>query len=303
MKNNDLDERYPFNVINCIFGTHNWFPKDVEAAEELIGNQDFWTDYEKVLDSLDDEYEDLAVKHFKEGKTLNEIAVEEKASPEIIEARLAKTLRQLRHPNRSKYLRKYINRGIHMITFEIGVLTQSKKDKIAKGIEKYKEIKRLYDNGIRLDDTSNDDTVEFQKLFNSFYKVRRNKEWRRVFYGLLEELKTNKDVKFADLYAEFTARLKACNMEKKEKSFVSKMLHTINNDSCIIDKNVLKGLGIKGNDPVKIYDKLKDIYNGILLPEADKSGFYADFDEQFPSGTDISKVKKIDFYLWALFAK
>lgn len=72
------------------FGTHDCFPKDVETAEELIKNQEFWTDYEKVLNSIDDKCKDLAVKHFKEGKTLNEIASEEKVSFEVIDARCAK---------------------------------------------------------------------------------------------------------------------------------------------------------------------------------------------------------------------
>lgn len=108
MNNNILSERYPFNVINCIFGTHDCFPKDVETAEELIGNQEFWADYEKVLNSLDDECKDLAVKYFKDGQSLAEIATEESISYEEIEARFAKTLKQLRHPSRSKILSKYL---------------------------------------------------------------------------------------------------------------------------------------------------------------------------------------------------
>lgn len=303
MNNNDLGKRYPFNVINCIFGTHDCFPKDAETAEELIKNQEFLADYEKVLDMLDDECKSVVIKHFKDGKSVEEISKEINSDFETADDLLAKALRQLRHPNRSNLLKKYINRGIHMINFNIGGLTQSQKDKMAKGIEKYVKIKELFDSGIRLNDTTNADTIEFQRLFNSFYKVRRNDEWRKVFYNLFEELKTNTDVKFADIYEKFTARLKAYNIDRKEKSFVSKMLHTINDDSYIIDQNVLKGLNIKGNDAVKIYDELKDIYNKNLLPEANKSGFFADFDAQFPSGADISKVKKIDFYLWALFAK
>lgn len=108
MENNDLGERYPFNVINCIFGTHDCFSKDAETAEKLIKNQEFWTDYEKALDALDTECKDLVVKHFKEGKTLNEIASEEKVSYEEIDARFAKMLRLLRHPSRSKILSKYL---------------------------------------------------------------------------------------------------------------------------------------------------------------------------------------------------
>lgn len=108
MNNNNLGERYPFNVINCILGTPDCFPKDAEKAKELIENQEFWADYEKVLDMVDDECKVLVINHFKEGKDLNEIALEEKVSYEVIEARLAKTLKQLRHPSRSKILSKYL---------------------------------------------------------------------------------------------------------------------------------------------------------------------------------------------------
>lgn len=108
MNNNDLRERYPFNVINCIFGTHDCFPKDEETAEKLIGNQEFWTDYEKVLNSIDAECKSLVTKHFKDGQSLAEIAAEESISYEEIDARCAKALRQLRHPSRSKILSKYL---------------------------------------------------------------------------------------------------------------------------------------------------------------------------------------------------
>lgn len=303
MNNNNLRERYPFNLINCIFGTNNCFPKDLQTAEELIGNQEFWADYEKVLNSLDDECKDLAVKHFEDGQSLTEIAAEESISYEEIEARFAKTLKQLRHPSRSNLLKKYIYRGIHMINFDISSLTASQEEKIAKGIEKYMAIKKLFDSGISLNDTTNVNTVEFQKLFNSFYRVRRNEKWRKVFYDLFEDLKANKSVQFDVAFNEFTQRLKACSMNNAEKSFVSKMVHTINNDSPIIDGNVLKGLHIKGNEAVKIYSDLREIYTNALLPNAEAKGFFVDFNKKFHNGADISNVKKIDFYLWALFAK
>lgn len=84
------------------------FESCCDKVAELSQDKAFLSDYEKVLDLLDDECKDLVVKHFKEGKALNEIASEEKVSYEVIEARLAKTLRLLRHPSRSKILSKYI---------------------------------------------------------------------------------------------------------------------------------------------------------------------------------------------------
>ena len=48
------------------------------------------------------------------------------------------------------------------------------------GFDKYKQILDM----VRKTDVSAD--PDFQRTFNAFYRVRRNAEWRRVYYDLFE---------------------------------------------------------------------------------------------------------------------
>lgn len=178
------------------------------------------------------------------------------------------------------------------IKFCVGSLTATQVQKIQDGIGMYNEIMREFSKPMPLDKN-----VDFQRLFNKFYRVRRNQQWRDSFYDIFQRNRGNQKVEFNDLYKEVSKAVK-----RQEKSFVSKMLHTINDSSPIIDRNVLRGLEIKANDPVVIYDELKSRYKDVLIPTATKTGFFSDFDAKFSSGATISAVKKIDFYLWAYFA-
>ncbi len=56
------------------------------------------------------------------------------------------------------------------------------------GGDKYKKIM----DRVRRADVSSD--REFQRTFNSFYRIRRNEEWRKAYYNLFEELKSSKTV-------------------------------------------------------------------------------------------------------------
>lgn len=182
---------------------------------------------------------------------------------------------------------------VPLIKFCVKNLTANQIQKIQDGIDKYNSIMNEFKNN----SASLGSSDEFKRMFNGFYRVRRGNEWQKAFYDIFERNRNNKEATFADLYNElFNA------VGKREKSFVSKMLHTINDSSPIIDKNVLSGLNIKKKNPVDVYNTLESIYKGNLIPMADGVGFFDDFDKQFPSGKGMSKVKKIDFYLWAYFA-
>lgn len=106
MENKSFNEYYPLNLIEIIFGESFDFNND--EAKQLSIDKNFLSDYEKMLNSIDDECKDLVVKYFKDGKDLNEIALEEKVSYEEIKDRYAKMLKQLRHPSRSKILSNYL---------------------------------------------------------------------------------------------------------------------------------------------------------------------------------------------------
>lgn len=57
-------------------------------------------------------------------------------------------------------------------------------DKLERGLSKYCRIQSMY---WQVDVTQ---SREFQKMFNGFYRVRRNAEWQKPFYALLERIKT-----------------------------------------------------------------------------------------------------------------
>ena len=61
--------------------------------------------------------------------------------------------------------------------------TKEKKDKIQEGVEKYLEIRTLYDK------TDFDVNSDFAKKFDAFYRVRRNEEWRKKFFQLFVAMK------------------------------------------------------------------------------------------------------------------
>ncbi|MEA4987707.1 MAG: hypothetical protein VB095_06580 [Anaerovorax sp.] len=75
---------------------------------------------------------------------------------------------------------------------------------------------------------------EFMTCFDSFYRVRRNLKWRKLYFKYFEEQKYNKEISFVDI---ITYLFKSTG--KIEASFSSKMLATINPNMPIWDQYVL----------------------------------------------------------------
>lgn len=164
------------------------------------------------------------------------------------------------------------------------------------GIDKYSTIQSTF-----WEKDISKDTDGFQKLFNSFYVVRRNSEWRKDYYTLFESLKKeNKTVTFEQI-------LKALynTTGKIEASYSSKMLATLNPNMPIWDQYVLKNAGVaqpsQGSDrfdsTVSVYSQLCEWYQCYLKTENSKECI-RHFDKTFPKYKEISDIKKIDFYLW-----
>lgn len=42
----------------------------------------------------------------------------------------------------------------------------------------------------------------FQKLFNGYYRIRRNEEWRKEYYNYFESVKNNTDIDFKTIIDE-----------------------------------------------------------------------------------------------------
>ena len=84
------------------------------------------------------------------------------------------------------------------------------------GFDKYEQIIRL----VRKTDVSSD--MNYQRIFNGFYRVRRDAEWRKEYYDLFET------VKDSNPSFEFIIRTLYKTTGNIEASFSSKMLATIN---------------------------------------------------------------------------
>ena len=164
------------------------------------------------------------------------------------------------------------------------------------GVDKYKKIM----DWVRTTDVSSD--REFQRTFNSFYRVRRNEEWRRAYYNLFEEVKNSKPS------FEYIIRTMYKETGNIEASFSSKMIATIDANMPIWDRYVVQNLCLEMRGKTK-EDQLKcavDLYNKMIswyegfLQTANGRDCIAEFDLILPGYVWMSDVKKIDFYLWSI---
>ena len=164
------------------------------------------------------------------------------------------------------------------------------------GFDKYKQIMET----VRKTNVSTD--LDFQRIFNAFYRVRRNAEWRKTYYDLFETSKNN-NPSFESIIRtmyEATGNIEA--------SFSSKMLATINSEMPIWDRYVVQNLclemrGKTKEDQLKcavdLYNKMISWYEGFLQTENGRDCI-AEFDRILPGYVWMSDVKKIDFYLWSI---
>ena len=142
----------------------------------------------------------------------------------------------------------------------------------------------------------------WQKNFNAFYRVRRNKEWQQIYYDVFEREKTNKpsfDTILNEIYQ------KTGNIEA---SFVSKMISTIDENLPIWDQYVLSNLRLKLIGKTKeeklenaiiIYNKIIEWYESFVCSQQGKICI-DEFDKVMPKYAWFSPIKKIDFFLWSI---
>ena len=166
----------------------------------------------------------------------------------------------------------------------------------AWGLDGYAQIQRR----VREADVSAD--AGFQRLYNRFYRVRRDSGWQVHYYAIMEREKASQTVSFADLLREMHERT-----GNVEASFTSKMIATLNPDMPIWDSLVLERLGLKlgGTKPetrlanaVDVYAQIVGWYEGYLSTEDAEKNLLL-FDETLPDYAWLTPVKKIDFLLWS----
>ena len=171
------------------------------------------------------------------------------------------------------------------------------KDSFKKsmGLETYFYLK----NSLYKTDVSTDKS--FQTTYNDFYNVRRNEEWRKVYYNYFEKIKNKKDVSYEEIIKylfDHTGNVEA--------SFSSKLLSTINPEMPILDQFVLQNLGIKIEATTDKKERLKnaiEAYNSIiekekeLLAQKDVKKFVKEFKNFLPE-YELTDIRILDYLLW-----
>jgi hypothetical protein len=142
---------------------------------------------------------------------------------------------------------------------------------------------------------------EFQKRYNSFYRVRqRSAEWYAAYYDLLETCK-KAGIGFDDVLYTLWQRL-----GRYEPSFSSKLAATIDPTTPIWDRFVLLNTGQSAplyTDPQRrskanvVYRQICEWYS-TNLASADGRRIIEIFEEEIPECAEITDLKKFDFVLW-----
>ena len=142
----------------------------------------------------------------------------------------------------------------------------------------------------------------YQTTFNYFFRIRRDEEWRNIYYGLMNYAKEN------ECSFEYVLRYMYEKTGRIEASFSSKLLAALDPNKPIWDQYILRNLGIELNhspnkeerikDIVEKYDQICNWYDDFLKTDESKEMIQL-FDSKFSDYTYITPTKKIDFLLWS----
>lgn len=164
------------------------------------------------------------------------------------------------------------------------------------GLEKYYKIQNTFEKV----NASTD--LDFQKMYNGYYRVRRNLQWRNIYFNLLEDNRNNTDISFEEILfnlKEQTNRLEA--------SFASKLVATINPNLPVIDSFVLDNMGLKlpYYSNKNRYEKTLEIYNKVvsnieLIKKSDDGQYMIDEFNKNYEDYNIADTKIIDLVLWQI---
>ena len=168
------------------------------------------------------------------------------------------------------------------------------KPKMLTGIERYRSIME----NVRRVDVSLDEG--FQKTYENFYTLGRYpKKFRQDYFVYMERCK-EAELSFEEALSYF---LKYGTLEV---SFSSKLVHTLDPEQPIWDKNVtdrhfgykIPACGPKDREK-KILDRYKRYKRDFLnyVASDDGKAIIRAFDEAFPK-TGFTDLKKVDFVLW-----
>ena len=181
------------------------------------------------------------------------------------------------------------------ISFDVNKVFQERLA-ASMGLDKYQYI---MDNVAK---TNVSTDADFQRIFNGFYIVRRNEAWRKVYYELFEQIKTETPT-FTSILTYLFERT-----GNIEPSFSSKMLATIFPEKPILDRYVVQNLNMelvgatkeeRLKNAIHLYENIENWYEEFLHTNKAKECIEV-FDKVLPDYQQITSIKKIDCILWSI---
>lgn len=181
------------------------------------------------------------------------------------------------------------------ISFDVNKVFQERLA-ASMGLDKYQFIMEQ----VKQTDVSID--ADFQRIFNGFYRVRRNEAWRKVYYEHFENVKGS-----TPTFASILTHLYECT-GNIEPSFSSKMLATIFPNKPIWDRYVVQNLNMelvgttkeeRVANAIALYTDIEKWYADFLQTDKAKECIEA-FDRVMSDYKHISSIKKIDSILWSI---
>ena len=145
--------------------------------------------------------------------------------------------------------------------------------------------------------------ASYQRRFNALYGVRRNAQWRDVYFTLLEARKSQCGVCFQSVVTairDATGRVEA--------SFASKLVATIDPTRAIYDSIVRRNLGLPqrsiGNSSridalCRDYDVIQQALEQMIL-SSEFLPLRARFDTAFPEFCHFTDIKVLDLMIWQM---
>lgn len=144
--------------------------------------------------------------------------------------------------------------------------------------------------------------LEFQRQFNTYYRVRRNPVWQQHYYTIMQEMRQKgPDI----LFAEVLDRIHYLT-GRYEASFASKLVATIDPTKPVIDKHVLANLGLRlpgyahretrRDRIVEFYEQLNNSMRQIL--DSELGGFITNQFTKMHGDLSFTEIKMLDFVLW-----
>jgi hypothetical protein len=166
--------------------------------------------------------------------------------------------------------------------------------RVATGLAQYQWLQQQFATNAN----AHTDSV-FRRRFNHFYRVRRNAVWRTSYFSLMGRARQET----LQFHAVLDALRTATN--RLEASFASKLIATINPALPVIDKFVLRNVGLRLPAQniqdrtaaiIRVHSSLQASFHAYLQSE-DGQYLVREFNKYYPNA-GVTEVKMLDLVLW-----